>query len=418
MPTNRSDRPSGKPDGPHKRRPRYPGKYPRQFEHRYKELAPEAHPQIHEHVRSQGRTPAGTHVPVLVAEVMDALRPAPGETVVDCTVGYGGHALEFLRRIGPTGRLLGFDLDAENLERTRVRLEAAAAEMGVAEKGAAPISSSSEMGAVPFSGPGADTKKGTVPFSQKREKGTAPFSDPAPFSAGPPRVILHRGNFAGIDRALPAEHIDAANVILADLGVSSMQVDDPARGFSYKFDGPLDMRMDSRNPRSAADLLRDLSPEKLAAALMELADEPKAVIISRRIAEERERRPITQTQDLVRLVFDAKGLSPRHWRKQVATGDLHPAAKTFQALRILVNDELGALRQLLRVAPACLAPGGRIGIISFHSGEDRLAKLAFRDGMRAGVFAAISDEPIRPTAQEIHDNPRSASAKFRWARKA
>jgi 16S rRNA (cytosine1402-N4)-methyltransferase len=267
------------------------------------------------------------------------------------------------------------------------------------------------MGAVPFSGPCADAEKGTVPFSHG-EKGTAPFS------AGPPRIILHRGNFAGIDRALPAEHIDAANVILADLGVSSMQVDDPARGFSYKFDGPLDMRMDSRLPRSAADLLRDLAAEELAAALAELADEPKAVIISRRIAEERERHPITQTQDLVRLVFDAKGLSPRHWRKQAAAGALHPAALTFQALRILVNDELGALRQLLRVAPACLAPGGRIGVISFHSGEDRLVKLAFRDGFRAGVFEAISDEPVRPMAQEIHDNPRSASAKLRWARKA
>jgi 16S rRNA (cytosine1402-N4)-methyltransferase len=216
-----------------------------------------------------------------------------------------------------------------------------------------------------------------------------------------------------------------------------MQVDDPARGFSYKFDGPLDMRMDARLPRTAADLLRDLPAEELAAALMELADEPKAVIISRRIADERQHRPITQTQDLVRLIFDAKGLSPRHWRKQQRgtagppsrvfdlpgrgdareASDLHPAAKTFQALRILVNDELGALRQLLRVAPACLAPGGRMGIISFHSGEDRLVKLAFRDGMRAGVFEAISDESIRPTAQEVHDNPRSASAKFRWARK-
>ena len=401
MPKDSSDRPSGESDGPHKRRPRYPGKYPRQFEQRYKELSPEANPEIHAHVRAQGRTPAGTHVPVLVAEVMDALRPAPGETAVDCTVGYGGHTLELLKRIGPTGRLLGFDVDAANLERTRVRLAAAAAEMGAAEKGAAPISGSSEMGAVPFSGLGAGAEKGT-----------------APFSAGPPCVILRRGNFAGIDRAMAAEQIDAANVILADLGVSSMQVDDPARGFSYKFDGPLDMRMDSRIPRTAADLLRDLAAEELAAALAELADEPKAVIISRRIAEARERRPITQTQELVRLVFAAKGLSPRHWRKQVAAGDLHPAALTFQALRILVNDELGALRQLLRVAPACLAPGGRIGIISFHSGEDRLVKLAFRDGLRAGVFEAISDEPVRPTAQEIHDNPRSAAAKFRWAQKA
>ena len=394
MPTNRSDRPSGPADGPHKRRSRYPGKYPRQFEQRYKELSPDAHPEIHEHVRAQGRTPAGTHVPVLVAEVMDALRPVPGETAVDCTVGYGGHTLELLKRIGPTGRLLGFDVDAENLERTRVRLVAAVGEGG---------------------------ERGLEPYAVR-------LLTPSP---PPPRVILRRGNFAGIDRALAAEHIDAANVILADLGVSSMQVDDPARGFSYKFDGPLDMRMDSRIPRTAADLLRDLAAEELAAALAELADEPKAVIISRRIAEERERRPITQTQELVRLVFDANGLSPRHWRKQQRgtaglpgrgdareAPDLHPAAKTFQALRILVNDELGALRQLLRVAPACLAPGGRIGIISFHSGEDRLVKLAFRDGLRAGVFEAISDEPVRPTAQEIHDNPRSAAAKFRWAQKA
>jgi len=372
MPSDQPDNPSG-PQGPHKRRPRYPGKYPRRFEHRYKELAPGANPEIHTHVRAQGRTPAGTHVPVLVAEAMDALRPAPGETAVDCTVGYGGHALELLKRIGPTGRLLGFDVDAENLERTRARLEAA---------------------------------------------------------AGGAAVLLHRGNFAGIDRALAAEQIAAANVILADLGVSSMQVDDPARGFSYKFDGPLDMRMDSRLPQTAADLLRDLAPEKLAAALADLADEPDAALIAARIAQERGRRPISRTQELVRLIFDVKGLSMRRWRERQRgtaglpgrgdsreASDLHPAARTFQALRILVNDELGALRQLLRVAPACLAPGGRIGIISFHSGEDRLVKLAFRDGMRAGTYAAISDEPIRPTAQEVHKNPRSASAKFRWARK-
>ena len=176
MPKDRSDRPSGPPDGPRKRRPRYPGKYPRQFEHRYKELAPESHPEIHEHVRSQGRTPAGTHVPVLVAEVMEALRPAPGETVVDCTVGYGGHALELLRRIGPTGRLLGFDVDAENLDRTRKRLEAA-------EKGAAPISGSSEMGAVPFSGLSG---KGDSPLFATTRKGYSPLCRRANFYATAP----------------------------------------------------------------------------------------------------------------------------------------------------------------------------------------------------------------------------------------
>ena len=350
------------PENPRRRRQRYPGKYPKRFDQRYKELAPDRHPDIHEHVRDQGRTPAGTHVPVLVAEVMAALRPAPGETVADCTVGYGGHALEFLRRIGPTGTLLGFDLDAAELERTRVRLTAAVG----------------------------------------------------------PHVILRRGNFAGIDRALAEEGLGAADIIFADLGVSSMQVDDPARGFSYKFDGPLDMRMDSRIPRTAADLLRILPEAKIAAALSDFADEPDAESIARRIVEERGRRPVTRTLELADLIFAVKGLSRRKWREEVAaTGDdLHPAARTFQALRILVNDELAALRQLLRVAPACLKAGGRIGIVSFHSGEDRLVKHAFREGLDVGAYSAIAEDVIRPGPEERCANPRSSSAKFRWAVRA
>jgi len=363
------------PENP-RRRQRYPGKCPRRFDQRYKELDPDRHPDIQQHVRGQGRTPAGTHVPVLVAEVMAALPPGPGDTVVDCTVGYGGHALEFLRRIGPTGTLLGFDLDAAELERTRERLMAAVG----------------------------------------------------------PHIILRRGNFAGIDRALAEEGLGAADIIFADLGVSSMQVDDPARGFSYKFDGPLDMRMDSRIPRTAADLLRILPEAKIAAALSDFADEPDAESIARRIVEERGRRPIARTLELVDLVFAVKGLTRRKWRMPCATAglsgrvepgesrdrgdDLHPAARTFQALRILVNDELAALRQLLRVAPACLKASGRIGIVSFHSGEDRLVKHAFREGLEVGAYSAIAEDVIRPGPEERRANPRSASAKFRWAAKA
>jgi len=357
-----SDQPADSPrppDGPRRRRPRYAGTHPKRFQERYKELRPEAYPEMHEHVRAQGRTPAGTHVPVLVAEVLAALAPAPGQVVADCTVGYGGHAAEFMKRIGPTGKLVGFDVDASALDRVRPRLEA--------------------LG---------------TPFS------------------------LPRSNFAGIGNVLVAEGIDGYDIVFADLGVSSMQVDDPARGFSYKQDGPLDMRMDDRLKRTAADFLAILPEADLAAALAELADEPDAARIAARIVEARARHPLSRTLDLARLVFEAKGLSRRTWREQAAEGAaLHPAALTFQALRILVNDELAALRHLLRIAPHTLRPGGRIGILAFHSGEDRLVKAAFRDGLATGAYAAASDEVIRPSSKEMHDNPRSASAKFRWARR-
>ena len=173
-------------------------------------------------------------------------------------------------------------------------------------------------------------------------------------------------------------------------------------------------------PRTAADLLRILPEAKIAAALSDFADEPDAESIARRIVEERDRRPITHTLELVDLVFAVKGLSRRKWREEVAaTGDdLHPAARTFQALRILVNDELAALRQLLRVAPACLKASGRIGIVSFHSGEDRLVKHAFREGLEVGAYSAIAEDVIRPGPEERRANPRSSSAKFRWAVKA
>jgi 16S rRNA (cytosine1402-N4)-methyltransferase len=382
------------PKDPRRRRQRYPGKYPKRFDQRYKELAPDRHPDIQQHVRDQGRTPAGTHVLGLVAEVMAALRPAPGETVADCTMGYGGHALEFLRRIGPAGTLIGFDLDAAELERTRERLTASA-------------------------GPPADIGERDGQPCPPRSGQDCPPREESAAAAGP-RVILRRGNFAGIDRALAEEGLGAADIIFADLGVSSMQVDDPTRGFSYKFDGPLDMRMDSRIPRTAADLLRILPDAKIAAALSDFADEPDAESIARRIIEDRDRRPITRTLELVDLIFAVKGLSRRKWREELATTgeDLHPAARTFQALRILVNDELAALRQLLRVAPACLKAGGRIGIVSFHSGEDRLVKHAFREGLEVGAYSAIAEDVIRPSPEERRANPRSASAKFRWAVKA
>jgi len=341
------------------RRPRYGGTHPKDFVQKYKEHNIEAYPQIEAHLREKGATPAGTHVPVLAEEVMEWLRPAPGEVVVDCTVGYGGHALEFMKRIGPTGKLIALDVDAAELERAGRRLS-----------------------------------EENVP------------------------VRIHRGNFAGIAKVLTQEKLDGFDILFADLGVSSMQIDNPERGMSYKHEGPLDLRMDDRLRQTGADLLNSLSEEELANALWELADEPDHQKIARRIVARRAEQPITKTSQLVQTIFDAKGLHPKTWRQQqqaLQSGALHPAARTFQALRILVNDELGSLKELLRLAPYCLRPGGRIGIISFHSGEDRLVKKSFREGVRSGTYESIARDVIVPSPEETRSNPRGASAKFRWA---
>ena len=353
--------PTEKPGGsPPRRRQRYSGTHPKSFADRYKELAPEKYPQMQSHIRASGRTPAGTHVPVLLEEVLACLRPCPGDAVVDCTVGYAGHAMEFLRRIGVSGRLVGLDVDGPHLEQARRRLK------------------------------GLD----------------APAS-------------LHRMNFAAMPKAMADEGIEGFDIIFADLGVSSMQIDDPARGMSYKHENAfLDMRMDDRMERTGADVLAAIAEQDLSAALRDLSDEPDHEKIARFVVRQRQVAPIATTGQLARLVFHAKGATPKAWKKQADYHDLHPAARTFQTVRILVNREMDNLRELLRAAPACLKPGGRIGIISFHSGEDRLVKTAFREGKRLGTYEAIEEHVIRPRAAEVRSNPRSASAKFRWARKS
>jgi 16S rRNA (cytosine1402-N4)-methyltransferase len=231
-------------------------------------------------------------------------------------------------------------------------------------------------------------------------------------------VSFHHSNYAGIAKVLQKENLTACDIIFADLGVSSMQIDNPDRGLSYKHEGPLDMRMDDRLKQTAADLLNKLTQEKLSDAFWELADEEDHLNIAQEIVARRQERPFAATDELVDVIFEAKGINKRNWQKAnraSKTGILHPAAKVFQALRILVNDEIGCLKELLRIAPYCLKPGGRIGIISFHSGEDRLVKHSFRDNLRDGIYQTIVKDPITPQAKEIFENPRSASAKFRWA---
>jgi 16S rRNA (cytosine1402-N4)-methyltransferase len=206
--------------------------------------------------------------------------------------------------------------------------------------------------------------------------------------------------------------------VLADLGMSSMQVDDAERGFSYSRDGPLDMRMDRSRGRSAAELLATIPEAELRDALTTLGDEPEAARIAAAVCQTREHHPPQRTRELAELIQKAVGVTDWRLHPSRDRWNTHPAARTFQVLRILVNRELANLTELLRVLPDCLRPGGRAAIISFHSGEDRLVKAAFRDGLYAGVWAEVSPEPVRATFEEKAANPRSRSAKLRWARRA
>jgi 16S rRNA (cytosine1402-N4)-methyltransferase len=309
-------------------------------------------------------TPAGEHRPVLLAQVLEVLSPRPGAVVVDCTLGFAGHAEALARAVGPTGKLVGLDWDAGNLSRATERL--------------APLG---------------------VPHA------------------------LHHANFAGLPSVLGVESIAAVDGLLADLGMSSMQVDDPERGFSYVRDGPLDMRMDRSRGRSAAELLASLSTEEIAQALAEYGDEPAAQRLARAIVSARSRQPIERTSDLVRIIGEALQVPVERgggWRLRPdrQRWQTHPAARTFQALRILVNRELANLRELLRVLPSCLKPGGRAAIISFHSGEDRLVKSAFRSGLEQGVYDLAAESPLRADFAEKQANPRSRSAKLRWVQRS
>ncbi|MCD4832054.1 MAG: 16S rRNA (cytosine(1402)-N(4))-methyltransferase RsmH [Anaerohalosphaeraceae bacterium] len=356
------NKPDESNDNKPRRRVRYSGTHPKKFSQKYKERNIDSHPALRTHLRARGKTPAGTHIPVLTDEIIAFLKPSPGSIVVDCTLGYGGHAKQLIKRIGPDGLLIGIDRDGDELKKTRKR-----------------------------------------------------------FSKAKAKISFHHSNFAGVSKIITEVAPDGCDIIFADIGVSSMQVDNPDRGISYKNDGPLDMRMDKRLKSTGSDLLASLSREELSAALWEFSDEPAHELIAQMLVNQRKAEPITQVSQLVRLVFAVKGFTVQSWKKQQKDSrfsSLHPAARTFQALRILVNDELGALKELLRTAPDCLRPGGRVGIISFHSGEDRLVKRAFRQGVADGVYSFAEKNAITPRRKEIQANPRSSSAKFRWAVKA
>ena len=339
------------PAQPHRRRQRYAGNYPRRFDEKYKERDPQRHAGTVAKVLASGKTPAGTHRPIMVAEVLDVLDPKPGEIAVDCTLGYGGHAQALLSRILPGGRLLALDADPIELPKTEARMRA--------------------------SGFGSEV-----------------------FTA-------IRSNFAGLPQSLAKAGFTSADCILADLGVSSMQLDDPARGFSVKFDGPLDLRMNPQRGFPATALLEKSSWNALAELFRENADETH----SDEIAAELAKRSFSTTTALANAIRRALT------RISCAEQDLS-IRRVFQALRIAVNDEFSALEMLLRHLPGCLNPGGRVAILAFHSGEDRRVKKAFESGFRDGHYAGIAREILQPAVAERYANPRSSSAKLRWARRA
>jgi 16S rRNA (cytosine1402-N4)-methyltransferase len=288
----------------------------------------------------------------MVDEVLSCLRPVAGDVAVDCTLGGGGHAEAILARVQPGGRVIGLDRDPVELPRTEAHL---------------------------------------------REAG---------FGAG--TFVARQGNFADLPQVLAAEGLGAVDLILADLGLSSMQADDPERGFSYKHTGPLDMRMNPSAGEPAWQLLGRVTEDDLAALLTGNADEPHARFIAGLLKQ----TPVRTSHALERLV--RTGLTAAH--PDLPKADVKMSVRrTFQALRIAVNDEFTALDALLAALPQCLAPGGRVVFITFHSGEDRRVKQAFRAGRRTGVYSDAPDEIIQSTKEETFANRRASSAKLRWA---
>ena len=336
-------------DVPRPRRVRYKGTHPRSFGEKYKELDPAQHAAEQEKVLARGHTPAGTHRPICVDEILAVLEPQPGEQALDATLGYGGHAQALLPSLLPGGRLVGVDVDPIELPRTEARLRA----LGFGEE----------------------------------------------------VLAVRRMNFAGLPR-LQAEW-GGFDLVLADLGVSSMQIDDPARGFTWKAEGPLDLRLNPNRGRSAADLLTTLDEPSLAELLSDYSDEPHALAIAREV-HGRGLRTTRELAERVRVALRAEGAEEGDQKKSLQ--------RTFQALRIAVNDEFKVLEQFLALLPACLRPGGRVAILTFHSGEDRRVKKAFQQGLREGLYAEVAPEPIRASPEERRANPRSTSAKLRWAR--
>lgn len=339
----------------HKRRVRYKGTHPRTYQEKYKELQPEKYGDTIEKVIRKGGTPAGMHISICVQEILDFLQIQPGQTGLDATLGYGGHSSKMLEQLQNQGHLYALDVDPIEMKKTKERL----AGMGYGED----------------------------------------------------ILSIRHLNFADVDQLL--SETDGFDFALADLGVSSMQIDNPERGFTYKFDGPLDLRLNPEKGISAAQRLLDISQPELEGMLIENSDEPYAKEISTVILSEiRKGNAITTTTQLQKAVEKALVKVPAAKRKETVKKS---CARTFQALRIDVNNEFEVLETFLEKLPDVMKKGGRIAILTFHSGEDRLVKKSFQRFYREGIYSEIAKDVIRPSAEECNRNSRARSTKMRWA---
>lgn len=339
----------------HKRRVRYSGTHPKKFSEKYKEHQPEKYADTVEKVKSKGSTPAGMHISICVNEIIGFLQIQPGQQGLDATLGYGGHSTEMLKCLQGQGHLYGMDIDPIEIKKTQKRLE---------ERG---------FGAELF-----------TPVPQ---------------------------NFCTIDEV--ANRYGKFDFILADLGVSSMQIDNPERGFSYKFDGPLDMRLNPEKGVSAAERLTEVTFGELEGMLIENADEPYATEIATGIMNAMKRGIVIDTTTKLREIIEKSLVYvPKEERERTIKKSCQRA---FQALRIDVNCEFEVLEEFLEKLPHVLAPGGRVAILTFHSGEDRLVKKSFKRLLQEGVYQEIAQDVIRPSAQECNANGRAKCTKMRWA---
>ena len=339
----------------HKRRVRYKGTHPRNYNEKYKELNPEKYQGTIEHVIQKGSTPAGMHIPILVDEILDFLKIEPGQNGLDATLGYGGHSSRMLACLQGKGHLCALDVDPIEMAKTKERLAAQ--------------------------------------------------------GYGPEILTILHQNFANIDQV--AAKYGPFDFILADLGVSSMQIDNPERGFSYKFEGPLDLRLNPEKGISAAERLEDITKAEFEGMLIENADEPYAKQIAKEtVATMKRGKKIKTTTDLKDVIERALNFLPEKERKEAVKKSCQ---RTFQALRIDVNSEFEVLEELLEKLPDALAPGGKVAILTFHSGEDRLVKHAFKYGKKVGIYSDVAKDVIRPSKEECAQNGRAKSTKMRWA---
>ena len=339
----------------HKRRPRYSGTHPRNFREKYKEHQPEKYAETIEKVIRKGSTPAGMHISIMVKEILDFLDIQPGQQGLDATLGYGGHTRAMLEKLDGKGHVYALDVDPIESSKTRQRLEKA--------------------------------------------------------GFGPDILTVKLMNFADIDQ-VAGEH-GKFNFVLADLGVSSMQIDNPERGFSYKVEGPLDLRMNPQKGTSAAQRLKEITKEEFIGMLVENSDEPYAEEIAETLYRKLRRgEPVETTTQMRETIEEALRFLPESDRKEAVKKSCQ---RTFQALRIDVNSEFEVLYSFLEKLPDILLPGGRAAILTFHSGEDRMVKKSFRQLYRDGVYREISKDVIRPGQEECVKNPRARSTKLRWA---